>query len=234
MDDPSPAASPPSPAGKPDLPPLSVRGRRTAAHRAGRHGRRHFRAPARRGRRRSSAQSARSRAWTCATIIPTCWRTAAHRATRRPHAANLIALDREIRTALELAGGRGAIAVNVMSAVAEYAAYVRQSCESGADAIVMGAGLPLDLPELTARLPRRRADPDPVRRARHRARPEEVVAQGAPAGRDRHRASALCRRPPGRRDDRGTRRSALRLRARAARDQAFFKARGHRRRRRFR
>jgi nitronate monooxygenase len=37
-----------------------------------------------------------------------------------------------------------------MRAVSEYRAYVRQACESGADAIVMGAGLPLDLPELAA------------------------------------------------------------------------------------
>ncbi len=66
---------------------------------------------------------------------------------------NLIALDREIRKALELAGGLGALAVNVMKAVSEYAAYVRQSCESGAHAIVMGAGLPFDLPDLTRDFP---------------------------------------------------------------------------------
>ncbi|MDE3209085.1 MAG: nitronate monooxygenase, partial [Pseudomonadota bacterium] len=40
------------------------------------------------------------------------------------------------------------IAVNVMRAVSQYRDYVRQSCISGADAIVMGAGLPLELPEL--------------------------------------------------------------------------------------
>ena len=66
---------------------------------------------------------------------------------------NLIALDREIRMALDIAGGRGAIAVNVMKAVAAHAAYVRQSCESGAHAIVMGAGLPLDLPDMTRDFP---------------------------------------------------------------------------------
>jgi nitronate monooxygenase len=66
---------------------------------------------------------------------------------------NLIALDREIRMALELADGRGAIAVNVMKAVAAHSTYVRQSCESGAHAIVMGAGLPLDLPDLTRDFP---------------------------------------------------------------------------------
>ncbi|QNM96917.1 NAD(P)H-dependent flavin oxidoreductase [Chitinimonas koreensis] len=68
--------------------------------------------------------------------------------------ANLEALDREVRAARERAGGRGLIAVNVMKAVREHAALVRQACASGADAIVMGAGLPLDLPELTAEHPR--------------------------------------------------------------------------------
>ncbi len=68
-------------------------------------------------------------------------------------AANLVALDREIRAAREIADGNGIIAVNVMRAVAEYASYVRQACDSGADAVVVGAGLPLDLPELTADYP---------------------------------------------------------------------------------
>ena len=68
-------------------------------------------------------------------------------------AANLTALDREIRAARDLAAGNGLVAVNVMRAVSEYAAYVRQSCASGADAIVVGAGLPLDLPDLTATWP---------------------------------------------------------------------------------
>src|SRR5512145_1116174 len=66
---------------------------------------------------------------------------------------NLIALDREIRMAKEQSGGRGLIAVNVMKAVDQHPALVRQSCESGADAIVMGAGLPLDLPEMCAGFP---------------------------------------------------------------------------------
>ncbi|WP_293775878.1 nitronate monooxygenase family protein [uncultured Oxalicibacterium sp.] len=69
------------------------------------------------------------------------------------NAANLVALDREIRAARQLAQGNGMVAVNIMRAVADYAAYVRQSCESGADAIVVGAGLPMDLPELAADFP---------------------------------------------------------------------------------
>jgi nitronate monooxygenase len=67
--------------------------------------------------------------------------------------ANLVALDREISAARELAGGKGLIAVNIMRAVSEYAHYVKQSCASGADAIVVGAGLPLDLPDLAADYP---------------------------------------------------------------------------------
>ncbi|MGD9953912.1 MAG: NAD(P)H-dependent flavin oxidoreductase [Burkholderiales bacterium] len=67
--------------------------------------------------------------------------------------ANRVALDREVKGALALAGGNGIVAVNVMRAVTEYGSYVRQSCESGAHAIVVGAGLPLDLPELTANFP---------------------------------------------------------------------------------
>ncbi|MDR2851620.1 MAG: nitronate monooxygenase family protein [Burkholderiaceae bacterium] len=72
----------------------------------------------------------------------------------RIDAANLIALDREIRNARKISEGRGMIAVNVMKAVSEHNALVRQACESGADAIVMGAGLPLDLPEVTAEHPK--------------------------------------------------------------------------------
>lgn len=68
------------------------------------------------------------------------------RATLEAH--NLIALDREVRAARVDANGQGAIAVNVMKAVDQHPALIRQACESGADAIVMGAGLPLDLPEL--------------------------------------------------------------------------------------
>jgi nitronate monooxygenase len=70
------------------------------------------------------------------------------------NAANLEALDREIGAARKIAAGAGLLAVNVMRAVSEYAAYVRQACASGIDAVVVGAGLPLDLPELTADHPK--------------------------------------------------------------------------------
>jgi len=84
---------------------------------------------------------------------PDLMAASAHAGKAAVDAANLEALDREIRSARAIAGGRGMIAVNVMRAVSEYAAYVRQACASGADAIVMGAGLPLDLPELAAPWP---------------------------------------------------------------------------------
>ncbi|MGT2493785.1 hypothetical protein ACU4GD_33025 [Cupriavidus basilensis] len=72
--------------------------------------------------------------------------TAKSRDKAKTEAANLVALDREIQGARRLSGGRGAIAVNVMKAVSSHAALVRQACESGADAIVMGAGLPSTCP----------------------------------------------------------------------------------------
>ncbi|MBT9490102.1 MAG: nitronate monooxygenase [Rubrivivax sp.] len=63
-------------------------------------------------------------------------------------AANQTALQREIAAALALAQGRGLVAVNVMRAVSDYAASVRTALEAGVHMVVVGAGLPLDLPEL--------------------------------------------------------------------------------------
>jgi len=69
-------------------------------------------------------------------------------------AANLEALAREIAAARELSQGRGLLAINVMRAVGEYAPSVRKALECGIDAVVVGAGLPLDLPELAQDHPR--------------------------------------------------------------------------------
>ena len=74
-------------------------------------------------------------------------------AKQRINAANLEALDREIQRARTLSQGHGLLAVNVMKAVSEYEAYVRQALGSGIDAVVVGAGLPLDLPELAKDYP---------------------------------------------------------------------------------
>lgn len=79
-------------------------------------------------------------------------RTRAHRvgdeAKRVINAANLEALQREIRLGRELSNGQGVLAVNVMRALGEYTALVRCALEAGIDAVVVGAGLPLDLPDL--------------------------------------------------------------------------------------
>ncbi len=63
-------------------------------------------------------------------------------------AANLEALGREIQAARECSHGRGLLAVNVMRAVSEYGPSVKRALECGIDAVVVGAGLPLDLPDL--------------------------------------------------------------------------------------
>jgi nitronate monooxygenase len=69
------------------------------------------------------------------------------------NAANLEALEREIRAAKAGSQGRGFVAVNVMRAISEYAPHVKRSLECGIDAVVVGAGLPLDLPDLAAEHP---------------------------------------------------------------------------------
>ena len=68
--------------------------------------------------------------------------------------ANLEAISREITAARQLAGGAGLLAINVMRAVSEYAASVKRALEAGIDAVVVGAGLPLDLPDLAQDHPR--------------------------------------------------------------------------------
>lgn len=64
------------------------------------------------------------------------------------HAANLRVLRREIAKAKKIAKGVGLVAVNAMTATRQYAEAVRTAAAAGADAVVCGAGLPLDLPGL--------------------------------------------------------------------------------------
>ncbi len=63
--------------------------------------------------------------------------------------ANLRALKKHIQYAKEQADG-GLVGVNVMVALKDYEAHVRASVEAGADVVICGAGLPANLPELTA------------------------------------------------------------------------------------
>jgi nitronate monooxygenase len=88
-------------------------------------------------------------------LHPDLMRTTARTRDRAAiEAANHEALQREIHAAREVSGGRGAIAVNVMRAVSQYPDYVRTACAAGADAVVVGAGLAFDLPELAREWPR--------------------------------------------------------------------------------
>ena len=68
--------------------------------------------------------------------------------------ANLIALDREIQEARRIAGKEGFIAVNVMHAISGYREHVLQAIKSGVNAVIVGAGLPMDLPTLAAEFPK--------------------------------------------------------------------------------
>ena len=68
--------------------------------------------------------------------------------------ANTEALRREIARAKEISQGMGLIAINVMKAISAYASNVRTALEAGIDAVVVGAGLPLDLPDLAKEHPK--------------------------------------------------------------------------------
>lgn len=61
---------------------------------------------------------------------------------------NLKAIRRHIQRAKEIAQGNGMVAVNVMVALQHYREHVHAAVQAGVDAVICGAGLPVDLPEL--------------------------------------------------------------------------------------
>jgi len=61
--------------------------------------------------------------------------------------SNLVALRRHIRKAKEMSEGKGAIGVNLMVALTDYDDLLITSIEEKADIVIMGAGLPLKLPQ---------------------------------------------------------------------------------------
>ena len=69
---------------------------------------------------------------------------------KNPKEANLRAIESELKKAREIAGeeAKGAVGFNIMVATVGYADYVKEAIKFGADVIVSGAGLALDLPEL--------------------------------------------------------------------------------------
>ena len=62
--------------------------------------------------------------------------------------SNCRAIRKHIAKAKEIAGGIGMVGVNVMVALKHYREHVREAVSAGADVIICGAGLPMDLPEL--------------------------------------------------------------------------------------
>ena len=68
---------------------------------------------------------------------------------RDPIACNLRTIGKEIEKARQIAKG-GIVGVNIMVATQRYEDYVRAAVLAGADCIISGAGLPLDLPGVVA------------------------------------------------------------------------------------
>ncbi len=63
--------------------------------------------------------------------------------------ANYRAIFQEVKKAKEISKGKGLIAMNIMYASFDYDEIVKKSIEAGVDLIISGAGLPLNLAELT-------------------------------------------------------------------------------------
>ena len=61
---------------------------------------------------------------------------------------NLKAIRKHIWKAREIAKGKGLVGVNIMVALKHYKEHVKAAVAAGADVIISGAGLPIDLPAL--------------------------------------------------------------------------------------
>ena len=68
---------------------------------------------------------------------------------KNPMAANLRAIHSELKKAREKAP-QGILGFNIMVATKEYASYVTEAVKAGADVIISGAGLPIDMPKFVA------------------------------------------------------------------------------------
>lgn len=66
---------------------------------------------------------------------------------RDPENANLRAIESEMKKARAIASD-GIIGYNIMTAIREHAAHVKAAVKAGADIIICGAGLPVELPHL--------------------------------------------------------------------------------------
>ncbi len=66
-----------------------------------------------------------------------------------PLEANLKAIHSEFKKAREIAP-EGVLGFNIMAATREYGRYVKEAVRAGADVIISGAGLPVDMPKFVA------------------------------------------------------------------------------------
>lgn len=68
--------------------------------------------------------------------------------SRDPVSCNVQAIFEEARRARAISQGRGLLGLNILCASQDYPLYVQAALEAGYDAILSGAGLPLQLPQL--------------------------------------------------------------------------------------
>lgn len=69
------------------------------------------------------------------------------------HEQNLFCIKKEVKEAKKISQWKWAIFINIMHATSRYEEQVKAACEAGVDGIVSGAGLPTELPALTADYP---------------------------------------------------------------------------------
>lgn len=108
-----------------------------------------------------------------------------------PVEAGIRGLKKEIAKAKEISGGNGAIAINAMVVTRDYREMVNAAIEAGVDAIISGAGLPLELPEIAGERDVMLAPVVSSGRAaklierawkRHGRKPDFIVVEGRDAG----------------------------------------------------
>ena len=90
---------------------------------------------------------------------------------KNPMEANLKAIHTELKKAREIAP-QGILGFNIMVATKEYARYVKEAVKAGADVIISGAGLPIDMPKFVAEAEAEMEADKPEQTSTEEAKPE--------------------------------------------------------------